>query len=149
MQLNHSLLYKLIPVHTHILCTNSCNSARMGCLECKYYHCCSCCPRPQPVCVHWPQTRVMSLKPRRVDFDKTWSQLLDTVEGIITCGRVERSVWNDRFSYPCSMKVQSAQSLALFYVFRDGGKHTGYSVHFVSNTCTVTVLWYCVWFCPE
>ncbi|KAI0211701.1 Cullin-2 [Lamellibrachia satsuma] len=40
----------------------------------------------------------MSLKPRRVDFDKTWSQLLDTVEGIITCGRVERSVWNDRFS---------------------------------------------------
>ncbi|KAK2174734.1 hypothetical protein NP493_780g00005 [Ridgeia piscesae] len=40
----------------------------------------------------------MSLKPRRVDFDNTWLQLLETVEGIITCGRVERSVWNDRFS---------------------------------------------------
>ena len=42
----------------------------------------------------------MSLKPRRVDFDQTWAQLLETVRGVITCGRVQRAVWNDRFSYP-------------------------------------------------
>ena len=42
----------------------------------------------------------MSLKPRRVDFGSTWDLLLETVKGVITCGRVERAVWNDRFSYP-------------------------------------------------
>ncbi|KAL3832004.1 hypothetical protein ACJMK2_023688 [Sinanodonta woodiana] len=30
----------------------------------------------------------MSLKPRQVDFDSTWSTLLDTVKGVITCGRI-------------------------------------------------------------
>ena len=42
----------------------------------------------------------MSLKPRRVDFKLIWGQLLETVQGVITCGRVERATWNDRFSYP-------------------------------------------------
>ncbi|XP_052251215.1 cullin-2-like isoform X2 [Dreissena polymorpha] len=40
----------------------------------------------------------MSLRPRRVDFDTTWSTLLETVKGVITCGSVARSTWNDRFS---------------------------------------------------
>ncbi|XP_023933316.1 cullin-2 [Lingula anatina] len=40
----------------------------------------------------------MSLKPRRVDFDATWKLLLETVQGVITCGRVDRATWNDRFS---------------------------------------------------
>lgn len=40
----------------------------------------------------------MSLKPRRVDFDQTWSTLLETVNGVITCGSVARATWNDRFS---------------------------------------------------
>ncbi|KAK3587967.1 hypothetical protein CHS0354_014484 [Potamilus streckersoni] len=40
----------------------------------------------------------MSLKPRQVDFVSTWSSLLETVKGVITCGRIPRAVWNDRFS---------------------------------------------------
>ncbi|XP_064456504.1 cullin-2-like [Ornithodoros turicata] len=40
----------------------------------------------------------MSLKPKRIDFDFTWEQLRETVAGVITLGKVPRSVWNDRFS---------------------------------------------------
>ncbi|WAQ93638.1 CUL2-like protein [Mya arenaria] len=40
----------------------------------------------------------MSLRPRRVDFDTTWATLLETVNGVITCGSVARATWNDRFS---------------------------------------------------
>ncbi|BFZ01433.1 hypothetical protein BsWGS_04472 [Bradybaena similaris] len=40
----------------------------------------------------------MSLKPRRVDFDATWKLLKETLEGVITCGSVQRVTWNDRFS---------------------------------------------------
>ncbi|XP_005109508.1 cullin-2 [Aplysia californica] len=40
----------------------------------------------------------MSLKPRRVDFDATWKLLRETLEGVITCGSVQRVTWNDRFS---------------------------------------------------
>ncbi|XP_041365909.1 cullin-2-like [Gigantopelta aegis] len=39
----------------------------------------------------------MSLKPRRVDFNSTWATLLETVKGVITCGRVPRATWTDRF----------------------------------------------------
>ncbi|XP_067649383.1 cullin-2-like [Haliotis asinina] len=39
----------------------------------------------------------MSLKPRRVDFPATWTVLLDTVKGVVTCGRVARATWTDRF----------------------------------------------------
>jgi hypothetical protein len=42
----------------------------------------------------------MSLKPRRVDFDSSWTLLLETVRKVITCARIERITWNDRFSYP-------------------------------------------------
>lgn len=51
----------------------------------------------------WSKTsyrKKMSLRPRRVDFDQTWSTLLETVNGVITCGSVARATWNDRFSYP-------------------------------------------------
>ncbi|KAK7473994.1 hypothetical protein BaRGS_00034763 [Batillaria attramentaria] len=40
----------------------------------------------------------MSLKPRRVDFESVWERLLETIKGVITCGQVARSTWNDRFS---------------------------------------------------
>ncbi|PVD30741.1 hypothetical protein C0Q70_10016 [Pomacea canaliculata] len=40
----------------------------------------------------------MSLKPRRVDFDSIWTTLLETIKGVITCGKVPRAIWNDRFS---------------------------------------------------
>ncbi|KAK7010319.1 cullin-2 [Biomphalaria glabrata] len=47
----------------------------------------------------------MSLKPRRVDFDATWKLLKETLEGVITCGSVQRVTWNDRFSYPLCTDV--------------------------------------------
>lgn len=40
----------------------------------------------------------MSLRPKRVNFDTTWAQLKETVEGVVTLGKVKRQVWNDRFS---------------------------------------------------
>nr|XP_022308592.1 cullin-2-like [Crassostrea virginica] len=40
----------------------------------------------------------MSLKPRKVDFDATWTTLLETVKGVVTCAKVDRATWNDRFS---------------------------------------------------
>ena len=40
----------------------------------------------------------MSLKPKRVDFNSTWSDLRDTVKGVITFSNVPRTVWNDRFT---------------------------------------------------
>ncbi|XP_071958139.1 cullin-2-like [Antedon mediterranea] len=39
----------------------------------------------------------MSLKPRVVDFDQTWKNLKETVEGVIQLGIVQRGTWNDRF----------------------------------------------------
>ncbi|KFM57787.1 Cullin-2, partial [Stegodyphus mimosarum] len=40
----------------------------------------------------------MSLRPKVVDFDATWSLLKETVEGVITLGHIDRHVWNDRFT---------------------------------------------------
>jgi cullin 2 len=40
----------------------------------------------------------MSLKPRQVDFPSTWATLEATCQSVIRLGKVERSVWNDRFS---------------------------------------------------
>ena len=40
----------------------------------------------------------MSLKPKRVDFDTTWSSLKETVKGVITFSNVPRATWNDRFT---------------------------------------------------
>lgn len=42
----------------------------------------------------------MSLKPRLVDFDETWSKLLTTIKAVVMLDYVERATWNDRFSYP-------------------------------------------------
>lgn len=41
----------------------------------------------------------MSLKPKRVNFDSIWSQLLETVKKVVVGEQVERTDWNDRFSY--------------------------------------------------
>lgn len=40
----------------------------------------------------------MSLKPRLVDFDETWSKLLTTIKAVVMLDYVERATWNDRFS---------------------------------------------------
>lgn len=53
----------------------------------------------------------MSLRPRRVDFDSTWSVLLDTVKGVITCGQVQRATWNDRFSDVYALCVANPEPL--------------------------------------
>lgn len=42
----------------------------------------------------------MSLKPKRVDFQKTWNLLEETVKGVITLSNVPRATWNERFRYP-------------------------------------------------
>ena len=42
----------------------------------------------------------MSLKPKRVEFDKIWPDVLKTIKGVITCGPCERHTWNERFRYP-------------------------------------------------
>lgn len=50
----------------------------------------------------------MSLKPRKVDFDATWTTLLETVKGVVTCAKVDRATWNDRFSYPYHICTHTA-----------------------------------------
>lgn len=40
----------------------------------------------------------MSLKPKRVNFDEIWQKLLETAQLVILGQRVERNLWNDRFS---------------------------------------------------
>ncbi len=52
----------------------------------------------------------MSLKPKRVDFAKTWKTLKETIVGVITFNNVNRAVWNDRFSG----KSSSASLCCLF-----------------------------------
>ena len=49
---------------------------------------------------HYSKTRNMSLKPKRVEFDKIWPDVLKTIKGVITCGPCERHTWNERFRYP-------------------------------------------------
>lgn len=58
----------------------------------------------------------MSLKPRKVDFALTWEILLQTVHGVITCGQVARSTWNDRFSdvYALCVAVPESYSDRLY-----------------------------------
>lgn len=41
----------------------------------------------------------MSLKPKRVNFDEKWMDLRETVKEVITLGQVNKTIWNDRFSY--------------------------------------------------
>lgn len=54
----------------------------------------------------------MSLKPRRVDFDATWSILSETVQVVISGGRVERAVWNERFSDVYALCVANPEPMA-------------------------------------
>jgi len=54
----------------------------------------------------------MSLKPKRVDFTQTWSELQETVKGVITLGNVPRGTWNDRFSDVYSLCVAYPEPLA-------------------------------------
>ena len=49
--------------------------------------------------VRHSQAAKMSLKPKRVEFEKIWPDIFKTIQGVITCGRVERSTWNERFRY--------------------------------------------------
>ncbi|XP_049782666.1 cullin-2 [Schistocerca cancellata] len=54
----------------------------------------------------------MSLKPKNVDFNETWSALRETVKGVLTLSSVPRSVWNDRFSDVYSLCVAHPEPLA-------------------------------------
>ncbi|XP_068715782.1 cullin-2-like [Montipora foliosa] len=40
----------------------------------------------------------MSLRPRLVNFDETWANILETLQSIVTLKKIARAVWNDRFS---------------------------------------------------
>ncbi|XP_055644695.1 cullin-2 isoform X2 [Toxorhynchites rutilus septentrionalis] len=54
----------------------------------------------------------MSLKPKRIDFDQTWSELKDTVKEVITLGSVRRDVWSNRFVDIYSICVAHPEPLA-------------------------------------
>uniref|UniRef100_A0A0A9YGX7 Cullin-2 n=1 Tax=Lygus hesperus TaxID=30085 RepID=A0A0A9YGX7_LYGHE len=54
----------------------------------------------------------MSLKPKRVDFQETWHGLQETVNAVITLGKVPRSTWNDRFTDVYSLCVAYPEPLA-------------------------------------
>lgn len=54
----------------------------------------------------------MSLKPRKVDFDTTWCVLLETVKSVITCAKVNRTTWNDRFSDVYALCVACPEPLS-------------------------------------
>ncbi|KAF2900626.1 hypothetical protein ILUMI_05565 [Ignelater luminosus] len=54
----------------------------------------------------------MSLKPRAVDFNATWSLLQETIHGVITLAHVPRPVWNDRFSDVYSLCVAHPEPMA-------------------------------------
>ena len=42
----------------------------------------------------------MGLRPKALDFPVVWNEVLPTVRGIVSCGRVERSMWSNSFTYP-------------------------------------------------
>ncbi|CAL1289547.1 unnamed protein product [Larinioides sclopetarius] len=54
----------------------------------------------------------MSLRPKNVDFNATWAQLHETVEGVITLGNIDRHEWNDRFSDVYALCVAFPEPLA-------------------------------------
>ncbi|KAK5638922.1 hypothetical protein RI129_013217 [Pyrocoelia pectoralis] len=54
----------------------------------------------------------MSLKPRSVDFNATWTLLQETIHGVITLAHVPRPVWNDRFSDVYSLCVAHPEPMA-------------------------------------
>ena len=54
----------------------------------------------------------MSLKPKRVDFVATWADLKETVKGVVTLGKIPRTVWNNKFSDVYSLCVAYPEPLA-------------------------------------
>lgn len=54
----------------------------------------------------------MSLKPKRVDFARTWDVLQETIKGVITLANIPRATWNDRFSDVYSLCVAYPEPLA-------------------------------------
>ena len=60
----------------------------------------------------------MSLKPKRVDFSSTWSNLRETIVGVITFSSVNRAVWNDR----CSGQFTEEDDLPLYFSWQRAQK---------------------------
>lgn len=54
----------------------------------------------------------MSLKPRAVNFEEVWGDLMETVQQVVTMGSIKRSVWNTRFSDVYSLCVAFPEPLA-------------------------------------
>ncbi|XP_063611017.1 cullin-2-like [Penaeus indicus] len=54
----------------------------------------------------------MSLKPRAVNFEEVWGDLVETVQQVVTMGSIKRSVWNTRFSDVYSLCVAFPEPLA-------------------------------------
>ncbi|XP_058830462.1 cullin-2 [Topomyia yanbarensis] len=54
----------------------------------------------------------MSLKPRRIDFEKIWNDLKTTIMEVITLGSVQRDVWSSRFVDIYSICVAHPEPLA-------------------------------------
>lgn len=54
----------------------------------------------------------MSLKPKRIDFEKTWNELKGTIKEVVTLGRVKREEWNSRFVDIYSICVAHPEPLA-------------------------------------
>ncbi|XP_063706724.1 cullin-2 [Culicoides brevitarsis] len=55
---------------------------------------------------------MMSLQPRQVNFDETWTEIKETVKEVITLGVVKRDVWNNRFGDVYAICVAYPQPLA-------------------------------------
>uniref|UniRef100_A0A336LM86 Cullin-2 n=1 Tax=Culicoides sonorensis TaxID=179676 RepID=A0A336LM86_CULSO len=54
----------------------------------------------------------MSLQPRQVNFDETWTEIKETVNEVITLGNVKRDVWNNRFGDVYAICVAHPQPFA-------------------------------------
>lgn len=46
---------------------------------------------------------IMSLKPKKVNFNEIWSDLRNTAHSVVTLKKVEKNVWNASFRY--AMKI--------------------------------------------
>ncbi|VVD02442.1 unnamed protein product, partial [Leptidea sinapis] len=55
---------------------------------------------------------MMSLKPRHVNFEETWSKLRETISGVVSLRAVERAVWNSRFSDVYALCVAHPEPMA-------------------------------------
>ncbi|KAF6020780.1 CUL2 [Bugula neritina] len=53
----------------------------------------------------------MSLQPKQVNFTEYWREISNTLSCIITCGKVDRRIWSDRFSDVYELCVASPEPL--------------------------------------